>query len=193
LKKNKLDFDKDIKIGDTMDIILEISGLKIMKSSFSTNIILRQIRKHPNITKRTHLPSEYLFLDEFSKVNNVLDDGSLDSQTDVDVLIHKKVDIKNIEKDDDDTKEHNDNMEMVKNVMENILEDSSKEERKIIDSDSEIEEIFSKKDKILNKLENQNSILDSINNISDVAISKKKTTKKNTTPKFSNDQLHKNI
>jgi hypothetical protein len=94
-KKNKLSLDKDIKVGDILDIIVEISGLKVMKNSFATHLILRQIRKHPEQvqTKPKIIPNEYLFLDDYSnrkdnKRSN--EDRSLDSQTDVDVLVNAR-------------------------------------------------------------------------------------------------------
>jgi hypothetical protein len=185
MKRNKLNLDSDIKVGDTLDIILELSGLKIMKSAFGSHILLRQIRKHPNILpiKRT-LPNEYLFLDEYSRVNNVFDEGSLDSQTDVDVIISskksnlgslKKIQ-KVIEEDNEETEKDRKDLEKIRNIMDNVLEDSSNspldipkdnEEVNEQESDSDSEGIFSKiskKDRILDDLENANSILDSIAN-----------------------------
>ena len=93
MKKNKLNIDSDLKIGDTLDVIMEISGLKLMKSAFTTHIILRQIRKHPEpIPKKKSIPNEYLFLDEYSNRTkvNMNDDNSLDDQTDIDMLVSKK-------------------------------------------------------------------------------------------------------
>ncbi len=94
MKKNKLSIDSDLKIGDTLDVIMELSGLKLMKSAFSTYIVLRQIRKHPEpIIKKKSVPNEYLFLDEYSnrQKTNIQDDNSLDDQTDVEMLAKKKV------------------------------------------------------------------------------------------------------
>lgn len=101
MKKNKLSIDSDLKIGDTLDIIMEISGLKLMKSAFSSYIILRQIRKHPEaIIRKKTIPNEYLFLDEYSNRTkiNVRDDNSLDDQTDIDMLTNKKKPIGNLGK-----------------------------------------------------------------------------------------------
>ena len=93
-KKNKLNLDKDIKVGNVFDIIVEISGLKVMKNSFATHLILRQIRKHPEPVplKNKAIPSEYLFLDDYSnrKETKQNDERSLDSQTDVDVLVNQR-------------------------------------------------------------------------------------------------------
>jgi hypothetical protein len=209
MKRNKLNLDSDIKVGDTLDIILEVSGLKIMKSAFGSHIILRQIRKHPNIIPvKRNLPNEYLFLDEYSKVNNIFDEGSLDSQTDVDDIISSKKnkghgsnianereekeqkDREQKEREYDEEDDERKDLEKIRNIMDNVLEDSSSEPalRKIIkalsqedneekeekeekekeeESDTDSEGIFSKvskKDKILDDLENSNSILDSIAN-----------------------------
>ena len=93
-KKNKLDLEKDIKVGNVLDIIVEISGLKVMKNAFATHLVLRQIRKNPEPTPKTKvIPNEYLFLDDYSIRNvskKVQDDKSIDSQTDVDVLVRRR-------------------------------------------------------------------------------------------------------
>lgn len=93
-KKNKLDLERDIKAGNVLDIIVEISGLKVMKNAFATHLVLRQIRKNPEpIPKTKVIPSEYLFLDDCSVRNisrKVQDDKSIDSQTDVDVLVRRR-------------------------------------------------------------------------------------------------------
>jgi hypothetical protein len=93
-KKNKLSLDKDIKVGNVFDIIVEISGLKVMKNSFATHLILRQIRKHPEPVplKPKAIPNEYLFLDDYSNRNDTKghEERSLDSQTDVDVLVNAR-------------------------------------------------------------------------------------------------------
>ena len=88
LKRNKLSLDKDIKIGNVLDIIIEISGLKVMKNAFATHLVLRQIRKHPEPVpiRQKKIPSEYLFIDDYSKMVQK-DDCSIDEQTDVDVLV----------------------------------------------------------------------------------------------------------
>ena len=89
-KKNKLDLEKDIKVGNIIDIIVEISGLKVMKNSFATHLVLRQIRKNPDpIVKAKIIPNGYLFLDDYSG-RKVQDDKSIDSQTDVDVLVKRR-------------------------------------------------------------------------------------------------------
>jgi hypothetical protein len=89
LKKNKLNLEKDIKIGNVLDIIIEISGLKVMKNAFATHIVLRQIRKHPEPVplRQKRIPTEYLFIDDYSKMAKK-DDCSIDDQTDVDVLVN---------------------------------------------------------------------------------------------------------
>ena len=90
-KKNKLNLDKDIKVGNVFDIIVEISGLKVMKNAFATHLVLRQIRKHPEPIKIKTIPNEYLFIDDYSNRNNSNNnDRSLDSQTDVDVLVTQR-------------------------------------------------------------------------------------------------------
>ncbi len=93
-KKNKLDLERDIKVGNILDIIVEISGLKVMKNAFATHLVLRQIRKNPDPIPKTKLiPNEYLFLDDCSVRNvsrKVQDDKSIDSQTDVDVLVKRR-------------------------------------------------------------------------------------------------------
>ena len=92
-KKNKLELEKDIKVGNVLDIILEISGLKVMKNAFATHLVLRQIRKHPEpVVLRTKLiPKEYLFIDDYSKLNNAKkDEHSIDSQTDVEVFVNRR-------------------------------------------------------------------------------------------------------
>jgi hypothetical protein len=94
-KKNKLNLEKDIKVGDVLDVIVEISGLKVMKNAFATQLVLRQIRKHPDpVPSRTKtIPTEYLFLDDYSNRNigkKMRDEISLDSQTDVDVLVSQR-------------------------------------------------------------------------------------------------------
>ena len=93
-KKNKLDLENDIKVGNILDIIVEISGLKVMKNAFATHLVLRQIRKNPDpIPKSKLIPNEYLFLDDYSVRNvsrKVQDDKSIDSQTDVDVLVKRR-------------------------------------------------------------------------------------------------------
>jgi hypothetical protein len=88
LKRNKLSLEKDIKIGNVLDIIIEISGLKVMKNAFATHLVLRQIRKHPEPVplRQKKIPSEYLFIDDYSKMVQK-DDFSIDDQTDVDVLV----------------------------------------------------------------------------------------------------------
>jgi hypothetical protein len=89
-KKNKLDLEKDIKVGNILDIIVEISGLKVMKNSFATHLVLRQIRKNPDpIVKAKIIPNGYLFLDDYSG-KKVQDDKSIDSQTDVDILVKRR-------------------------------------------------------------------------------------------------------
>jgi hypothetical protein len=94
VKKNKLDLEKDIKVGNILDIIVEISGLKVMKNAFATHLVLRQVRKNPDpVVKAKIIPNEYLFLDDYSSRNKsrtVRDDKSIDSQTDVDVLVHRR-------------------------------------------------------------------------------------------------------
>ena len=66
-KKNKLDLENDIKVGNILDVIVEISGLKVMKNAFATHLVLRQIRKNPDpIPKAKIIPNEYLFLDDYS-------------------------------------------------------------------------------------------------------------------------------
>ena len=89
LKRNKLNLEKDIKVGNVLDIIIEISGLKVMKNAFATHIVLRQIRKHPEPVpvKQKNIPKEYLFIDDYSKKVEK-DDRSIDDQTDVDVLVN---------------------------------------------------------------------------------------------------------
>jgi len=91
-KKNKLDLDRDIKVGNVLDIIIEISGLKVMKNAFATHLVLRQIRQHPApVPLRTKvIPKEYLFIDDYSKRNMIKEEASIDSQTDVDVLVHRR-------------------------------------------------------------------------------------------------------
>lgn len=93
-KKNKLDLENDIKVGNILDVIVEISGLKVMKNAFATHLVLRQIRKNPDpIPKSKVIPNEYLFLDDYSVRNvsrKVQDDKSIDSQTDVDVLVKRR-------------------------------------------------------------------------------------------------------
>jgi hypothetical protein len=93
-KKNKLDLERDIKVGNVLDIIVEISGLKVMKNAFATHLVLRQIRKNPDPAPKTKvIPHEYLFLDDYSVRNvskKVQDDKSIDSQTDVDVLVKRR-------------------------------------------------------------------------------------------------------
>ncbi len=93
-KKNKLDLERDIKVGNILDIIVEISGLKVMKNAFATHLVLRQIRKNPDpIPKAKIIPNEYLFLDDCSVRSahkKVQDDKSIDSQTDVDVLVKRR-------------------------------------------------------------------------------------------------------
>lgn len=79
-KKNKIAFE-GLEQGHVLDIIVELAGLKIMKNAFSANLILRQIRKHPEtMPKIKAIPSEYLFLD---KRHGGGGDESLDSQTDI--------------------------------------------------------------------------------------------------------------
>jgi hypothetical protein len=103
-KKNKLSLDKDIKVGNVFDIIVEISGLKVMKNSFATHLILRQIRKHPDPVplKPKNIQSEYLFLDDYSNKKDIKkhEERSLDSQTDVDVLVNQRKSriVKNVKK-----------------------------------------------------------------------------------------------
>jgi hypothetical protein len=92
-KKNKLELEKDIKVGNVLDIIIEISGLKVMKNAFATHLVLRQIRKNPEpVVLRTKLiPKEYLFIDDYSKLNNAKkDEHSIDSQTDVEVFVNRR-------------------------------------------------------------------------------------------------------
>lgn len=93
-KRNKLDLEKDIKVGNILDVIVEISGLKVMKNAFATHLVLRQIRKNPDpVLKTKVIPNEYLFLDDCSVRNvsrKVQDDKSIDSQTDVDVLVRRR-------------------------------------------------------------------------------------------------------
>jgi hypothetical protein len=59
-----------------------------MKNAFATHLVLRQIRKHPEPVpvRPKKIPNEYLFIDDYSKMVKK-DDHSLDSQTDVDVLV----------------------------------------------------------------------------------------------------------
>jgi hypothetical protein len=107
-KKNKLSLDKDIKVGNVFDIIVEISGLKVMKNSFATHLILRQIRKHPDPVplKPKNIQSEYLFLDDYSNKKDIKkhEERSLDSQTDVDVLVNQRKirTVKNIKNADEE-------------------------------------------------------------------------------------------
>lgn len=152
LKKNKLNLEKDIKLGNVLDIIIEISGLKVMKNAFATHLVLRQIRKHPEPVplRQKKIPSEYLFIDDYSKQVQK-DDHSIDSQTDVDVLVslrkknnqnkkdlvsksevvealeHSKDQEKeesfNIEKSDDNTNDYLKSVEKLKSMMSTILQE----------------------------------------------------------------------
>ncbi len=229
MKKNKLNIDNDLKQGDTLDVIMEIGGLKLMKSAFSTHIILRQIRKHPEeAAKKKMIPNEYLFLDEYSNRPKAVirDDSSLDDQTDVDHLIPKKItkpssikpkvpitelmgssrksseskpmieddsvdlsELKDPISSEEDTKEY---LKNVHQAMENQIEDSSMNKSKISEDPS-------RKDLILEALENGEIGLESI--ISSVSKSIKipksklntKQTSKKATTKYTDDELHKNI
>lgn len=150
LKKNKLSLEKDIKLGNVLDIIIEISGLKVMKNAFATHLVLRQIRKHPEPVpiRQKKIPSEYLFIDDYSKQFQK-EDRSIDSQTDVDVLVslrkknNKKKDLLsksevveeskdaaaeesfNIEKSDEDTKDYLKSVEKLKSMMSSILDEEN--------------------------------------------------------------------
>lgn len=155
LKRNKLSLDKDIKIGNVLDIIIEISGLKVMKNAFATHLVLRQIRKHPEPVpiRQKKIPSEYLFIDDYSKMVQK-DDCSIDEQTDVDVLVslRKKNSLKppvlkedtsevkkikvheivkkeeesfNIEKEDENTNDYLKSVEKLQTMMNTILDEES--------------------------------------------------------------------
>jgi hypothetical protein len=157
LKRNNLNLEKDIKLGNVLDIIIEISGLKVMKNAFATHIVLRQIRKHPEPVPVKHkiIPSEYLFIDDYSKKAQK-DDHSIDDQTDVDVLVNlrKKNNVKppvlkeeisevkeiikeselekdeieepfNIEKEDENTNEYLQSVEKLKTMMNTIFDEES--------------------------------------------------------------------
>jgi hypothetical protein len=155
LKKNKLSLDKDIKIGNVLDLIIEISGLKVMKNAFATHLVLRQIRKHPEpvpVRQKT-IPTEYLFIDDYSKMAKKEDDCSIDDQTDVDVLVslRKKNNVKppvlkeemsevisevkpvkkaveepfNIEKEDENTNDYLQSVEKLKTMMSTILDEET--------------------------------------------------------------------
>ncbi len=255
MKKNKLNIESDLKIGDTLDVIMEISGLKLMKSAFSTYIILRQIRKHPEpLPKKKSIPNEYLFLDEYSNKTkiNIRDDNSLDDQTDVDLLVNKKSNkvtkskipinellsnppkkINDIDKSesmsiprknnakseksniltDDDlvnlkdpigSLEDQNTKDYLKNIvdtmeMSNEIENSSIAQSKASEvstiSKKEQLEISSRKDKILDALENGDIGLDSVISASKpIKIAKKKpAATKKLNSKFTDQQLHKDI
>lgn len=153
LKRNKLSLEKDIKIGNVLDIIIEISGLKVMKNAFATHLVLRQIRKHPEPVpvRQKKIPNEYLFIDDYSKMVKK-DDHSIDSQTDVDVLVslRKKNSLKppvlkedksevqsevkkskkeeesfNIEKEDENTNDYLQSVEKLKTMMSTILDEET--------------------------------------------------------------------
>jgi hypothetical protein len=154
LKRNKLSLEKDIKIGNVLDIIIEISGLKVMKNAFATHLVLRQIRKHPEPVplRQKKIPSEYLFIDDYSKMVQK-DDFSIDDQTDVDVLvslrkknsskppvlkednsevqsevqktIKKEEESFNIEKEDENTNDYLQSVEKLKTMMSTILDEES--------------------------------------------------------------------
>jgi len=116
-----------------------------MKNAFSANLILRQIRKHPEtMPKIKAIPSEYLFLDKRHG------DESLDSQTDIGTPIFSSSkldenenendkkeeteadDMKNKKKGEDEdedeatqTEKYVKNVETLKNLMTDYLSGSS--------------------------------------------------------------------
>lgn len=115
-KKNKIAFE-GLEQGHVLDIIVELAGLKIMKNAFSANLILRQIRKHPEtMPKIKAIPSEYLFLDKRHG------DESLDSQTDIGTPIFSNNNINN------KITENNDNNEDHKNEKNEEEEDDNDDE-----------------------------------------------------------------
>lgn len=128
-KKNKLDL-ASLQRGHTMDIIVELAGLKIMKNAFSANLILRQIRKHANSAPKIKIiPSEYLFN------HDRCDDESLDSQTDIAPLhVSRPPSSSQKAKDDDDDNDDDnddddDNDENDENEdNEEVAEEEEKEE-----------------------------------------------------------------
>ena len=183
LKKNKLSLEKDIKIGNVLDIIIEISGLKVMKNAFATHIVLRQIRKHPEPVplRQKIIPSEYLFIDDYSKMVQK-DDCSIDDQTDVDVLVNlrKKNSVKlpllkedmsevkqpveepfNIEKEDENTNDYLQSVEKLKTMMSTILDEESDSFHKK-DEESENKLSISKKDEDSSKVTKDNTTKDNV-------------------------------
>ena len=217
MKKNKLNIDSDLKIGDCLDVIMEISGLKLMKSAFSTYIILRQIRKHPEpVSKKKNIPNEYLFLDEYSNRNkaSIHDDNSLDDQTDIDVLVNKnsnksrKVPINelmaNYSKKETKQKSIEDILDLkdpgssiegeeTKAYINNINNTMNEEIDDSSASKNKIQSASNRKDQILDALENGEIGLDSIISSKSIKIPKKKTNPKKTISKFTDEELHKDI
>ena len=209
LKKNKLNLEKDIKIGNVLDIIIEISGLKVMKNAFATHLVLRQIRKHPEPVplRKKKIPSEYLFIDDYSKLAKK-DDHSIDSQTDVDVLVslRKKNMVKppklqleeepfNIEKEDDNTNEYLQSVEKLKTMMSTILDEKSEHKLSKSDEDSSKENKCTKDD-ILEKLQNGDISLGSAISEHSEKIPKKLIGgkgKKTSVKKTSSQELYKNL
>ena len=104
MQKNKLNIETDIKVGNYLDVIIEIGGLKVLKNSFSTHLLLRQIRKHRDVEpKKKQIPNEYLFLDEYS-VRRIGVDGEGESDEDGNFeynlrLVNKKIDFEIIVKE----------------------------------------------------------------------------------------------
>lgn len=221
LSKNKLDIENDLKIGDWLDIIVEIGGLKVMKSAFSTYIILRQIRKHPApvLTKKKLVPNEYLFLDEYSskKKPMIRDDTSLDSQTDIDILVNSRKKVAKKKTLDDDSiksaskiedvsekNSHHDSntLEYLSNIvktLENEIENSSvasaNASANVSLATKEQEQEQSRKDLILNALEKGDIVLDSVASSvgQSIKISKKKINSKKSNTKYTNEELFKDI
>jgi hypothetical protein len=183
LKRNKLSLEKDIKIGNVLDIIIEISGLKVMKNAFATHLVLRQIRKHPEPVplRQKKIPSEYLFIDDYSKMVQK-DDFSIDEQTDVDVLvsIRKKNNAKppvlkedksevhsevvktikkeeesfNIEKEDENTNDYLQSVEKLKTMMSTILDEESDHFSRKDEASSKATKETKENDNVLEQLEN---------------------------------------
>jgi len=221
-KKNKLDLDRDIKVGNVLDIIIEISGLKVMKNAFATHLVLRQIRKHPDPVRAKVIPKEYLFLDDYSKRNMIKEEGSIDSQTDVDVFVDRRkksvpppllskaseksqseseeVDLHldeimeesekqenpkkqfDIEKEDENTKEYMQSVENLKSMMKTIMDEPSTSSK------------VSKKDQILNQLENGDLTLGSlISDKSDKPVKKVAVNRKKVVSKPPSQELYKNL
>jgi hypothetical protein len=203
MSKKKLSIESDLKQGDILDVIMEISGLKLMKSAFSTHIILRQIRKHPQPVpkKKPVVPTDYLFLDEYSQRHKgvIRDDNSVDDQTDIDAIPAKKssgttkggkkpiTELMGSKKESDSEDENTrDYLSNLNNILRNHVEDSSDEESDVV----------SRKDKILDALENGElalgSMVSSVSKSIKIPKSKLKTNKKGNT-KYTDDELHKNI